>query len=142
MPAHSVSDGWDGVWFTCEFAQRANPPDDDCIMFDDEGFRVEENLFTYLRVKGSEETACRGNKKGQCFHSDTPKISVTKRRIGKIDIGPGWLKVRYLGCSQLYHVKAFDTFYEAIPDEKKCIWANKRQFYVARYKGEVLPYSR
>ena len=141
-PAHAIDEGWDGVWFTCEFAQRTNPPDDGCKMFDDEGFQVAGELFTYLRMKGSEETACRGNKKGQCFRADTPQISVTKRQIGKIDIGPGWLKVRYLGCTQLYHLQKFDAFYEAVPDVDKCIWANKRQFYVARYQGEVLDYNR
>ena len=140
-PAHAAEDGWDGVWFTCEFAQRTTPPDDGCQMFDDEGFHVDGNIFTYLRVKGSEEKACRGNKKGQCFRSSLEQISVTKRRIGKIDIGPGWIRVRYLGCTQLYHLHAFDDFHEAIPDAKKCFWANKRQFYVARYTGTVLPYS-
>lgn len=140
-PAKAVTDGWNGVWFTCEFAQRTRAPDDGCKMFDDEGFRVEEGRFTYLRVKNSEETACRGNKKGQCFKAETPRISVTKRNIGKIDIGPGWIKVRYLGCSQLYHLTEFQDFYEAVPDEKKCFWANKRQFYVARYHGDVVPYN-
>ena len=72
LPAQAVSDGWDGVWFTCEFAQRTNPPDDGCQMFDDEGFQVESGQFSYLRMKGSQETACRGNKKGQCFRADLP----------------------------------------------------------------------
>lgn len=135
---NAVTDGWNGVWFTCEFAQRSRAPDDGCKMFDDEGFQVEDGIFTYLRVKGSEETACRGNKKGQCFKSDVPKITVTTRKIGKIDIGEGWIKVRYLGCTQTYHLSEFADFYEAVPDEKKCFWANKRQFYVARYLGDVV----
>lgn len=137
VPAQAVSDGWDGVWFTCEFAQRTNPPDDGCQMFDDEGFQVESGQFSYLRMKGSQETACRGNKKGQCFRADLSDITVTKRSVGKIDIGPGWIKVRYFGCTQLYHIEKFADFYEAVPDDKKCFWANKRQFYVARYHGNV-----
>jgi len=58
----------EGVWFTCEFATRQGPPDDGCIMFDDEGFAVEDGNITYLRNIASEETACRGNKAGNyCF---------------------------------------------------------------------------
>ena len=30
----------EGVWFTCEFARSQTPPDDGCVMFDDEGFEV------------------------------------------------------------------------------------------------------
>lgn len=136
------ADIWDGVWFTCEFAQRTSAPDDGCVMFDDEGFRVNKGAITYLRMDNSEETACRGNKKGQCFSANLPEISATEKSIGKIEIGPDWITVRYLGCKQLYHFRALGAFYEAIPDAKKCIWANKRQFYFARYLGVVRAQSR
>ena len=39
--------GWGGTWFTCEFARSQTPPDDDCAMFDDEGFRFSNGRFTY-----------------------------------------------------------------------------------------------
>ena len=63
QPAKAMTDGWNGVWFTCEFAQRLRAPDDGCKMFDDEGFQVKDGLFTYLRVKGSEETAAVATKR-------------------------------------------------------------------------------
>ncbi|MGB0465690.1 MAG: hypothetical protein ACPGJG_06820, partial [Candidatus Puniceispirillaceae bacterium] len=49
----------EGVWFTCEFAQRQRPPDDECKMFDDEGFQLAEGRLRYIRMIGSTETACR-----------------------------------------------------------------------------------
>ena len=72
----------EGVWFTCEFATRQGPPDDGCIMFDDEGFAVEDGNITYLRNIASKETACRGNKAGQCFAADKPAITISERKLG------------------------------------------------------------
>lgn len=128
---------WNGVWFTCEFAQSQRAPDDECQMFDDEGFEVRDGAFFYLRMLGSDETACRGNKKGQCFSANLPQISVSSRKIGKIKIGETSLAVRYLGCGQLYHFHDRGAFFEAIPDDKRCLWARDRRFYVARYEGVV-----
>ena len=34
----SRAQGWDGVWFECEFGGRDAPPADDCSMLDDDGF--------------------------------------------------------------------------------------------------------
>ena len=132
-----VNSLWNGIWFTCEFAQRQRAPDDECQMFDDEGFEVKDGVFYYLRMLGSEETACRGNKKGQCFKAELPKISVSQREIGKIQIGETSLVVRYLGCGQLYHFHDRGAYFEAIPDDKRCLWARDRRFYVARYQGKV-----
>lgn len=128
---------WNGVWFTCEFSRRMAPPEDGCQMFDDEGFEVIDGDFFYLRNRGSEETACRGGKAGQCFAASIPQIRVSSRPVGKIEIAEDRLWVRWMGCRQLFHFQPQDGFYAVIPDEKRCFWAKERHFYVARYQGQV-----
>ena len=71
---------WPGFWFVCEFSQRQRAPDDGCKMFDDEGFQLAEGRLRYIRMLGSTETACRGNKKGQCFSANMPKIRISRTR--------------------------------------------------------------
>ena len=71
-------DQWPGFWFVCEFSQRQRAPDDGCKMFDDEGFQLAEGRLRYIRMLGSTETACRSNKKGQCFSASTPKIRISR----------------------------------------------------------------
>ena len=128
---------WNGVWFTCEFSQRTKAPDDGCYMFDNEGFRVKDGIFSYLEMINSLENNCRGNKTGHCFKSDKNNITVKESSIGKIDIQPDHLFVRYLGCKQRFSFKKTTNFFAVIPDEKKCFWASKRHFYVARYNGKL-----
>ena len=70
---------WPGYWFTCEFARSQSPPDDKCEMFDDEGFQLAEGRLRYIRMIGSTETECRGNKKGQCFSSSTINPHLSNR---------------------------------------------------------------
>ena len=67
---------WPGIWFTCEFAQRLRAPHDGCQMFDDEGFQLADGRLSYLRITHSDETACRGGKKGQCFRRDLSLIHI------------------------------------------------------------------
>ena len=128
---------WNGVWFTCEFSQRTRAPDDGCIMFDNEGFRVDDGIFSYLEMTNSTEKNCRGNKMGHCFNRNLDTIIVKETPIGKIDIGPDHLFVSYLGCKQLFSFEQTEDYYAVIPNEKKCFWASKRHFYVARYLGNV-----
>ncbi|MBT5573751.1 MAG: hypothetical protein HOJ97_00045 [Alphaproteobacteria bacterium] len=129
---------WNGIWFTCEFSQRTRAPDDRCKTFDNEGFRVTDGIFTYLEMINSTAENCRGNKKGHCFNSHLPEIIVRENPIGKIDIRSDHLFVRYLGCKQRFSFEKRDGFYAIIPDEKKCFWASKRHFYVARFSGDVI----
>ena len=128
---------WNGVWFTCEFSQRTKAPDDGCYMFDNEGFRVKDGVFSYLEMINSSENNCRGNKTGHCFKSDKRDILVRESPIGKIQIQPDHLFVRYLGCKQRFSFKESTDFFAVIPDQKKCFWASKRHFYVARYSGNL-----
>ena len=128
---------WNGVWFTCEFSNRTKAPDDGCYMFDNEGFRVKDGIFSYLEVINSKENNCRGNKTGHCFKRDAENIIVKETPIGKIDIRTDHLLVRYLGCKQRFSFQKTTNFFAVIPDEKKCFWASKRHFYVARYNGDL-----
>ena len=128
---------WNGVWFTCEFSQRTRAPDDKCKMFDNEGFRVDDGVFSYLEMTNSTEKNCRGNKIGHCFNRNMNAIIVKESPIGKIDIRPDHLFVSYLGCKQLFSFEQTEDYYAIIPDEEKCFWASKRHFYVARYLGNI-----
>ena len=128
---------WSGTWFTCEFAQRQRAPDDGCAMFDDDGFRFSDGRFTYVRITESDETACRGTKAGQCFRRDRPAISITTADRGRLDLGADRIKVRYLFCTQRFYFRNMPDYREIWPDDKRCIWASKRRFYIARYEGDI-----
>ena len=127
----------EGVWFTCEFATGQGPPDDGCIMFDDEGFAVEDGNITYLRNIASEEIACRGNKAGQCFTADKPSITISERKIGAARIEGRQLLVSYLGCTQIFDLLPQADYVSVIPAKDKCVWTRNRHFYVAPYKGKL-----
>ena len=112
--------GWGGTWFTCEFARSQTPPDDECVMFDDEGFRFSDGRFTYVRITESEETACRGEKAGQCFRRDRPAITISTSDRGKLDLGPERIRVKYLFCTQVFHFRDTEHYREIWPDEDRC----------------------
>ncbi len=140
LPAQASEEGLpplEGIWFTCEFATSQTPPDDGCAMFDDEGFSVDGGKITYLRNIASTETACRGNKQGQCFAANTHNITVSERRIGAARI-EGWqLLVSYMGCTQKFDLQPSSDYVSVIPTTDKCIWTRKRHFYVAPFEGKL-----
>ena len=136
LPA-AADDSWGGTWFTCEFARSQTPPDDECAMFDDEGFRFSNGRFTYVRITESDETACRGEKVGQCFRRDRQAITISTSDRGKLDLGPERIRVKYLFCTQTFYFKDTEHYREIWPDEDRCFWARKRHFYIARYDGEI-----
>jgi len=136
--ADDLSTTLEGVWFTCEFTQSQTPPNDDCQTFDDEGFRFSEGTATYLRMLGSEESDCKGGKKGQCFARNSPEISASTRSLGKISYGQDWIDIRYLLCTQRFHTKTSEYFTTLIPDETRCLWAGKRHFYIAPFTGTII----
>ena len=136
-PSAMADDSWGGTWFTCEFARSQTPPDDECAMFDDEGFRFSNGRFTYVRITESDETACRGDKVGQCFRRDRPAITISTSDRGKLDLGPERIRVKYLFCTQTFYFKDTEHYREIWPDEDRCFWARKRHFYIARYDGEI-----
>lgn len=137
IKARASSETLDGVWFTCEFTQSQTPPDDGCVTFDDEGFSFADGKASYLRMNSSEKTDCKGNKKGQCFARDSSDISVSTRSLGKISYGSNWIDIRYLFCTQRFHIEAADAYLTLKPDAKRCPWAGKRHFYIAPFDGTV-----
>ena len=128
----------DGVWFTCEFTQSKTPPTDGCDMFDDEGFEARNGQFTYLRMLGSDETNCKGQKKGQCFPANLPQITVSTKPIGEAWLKDSRLHVTWYGCTQDYTLTQDTGFVSVKPDGKDCFWSRERHFYVAPYTGQVI----
>jgi len=130
-------DEWPGFWFTCEFANRQRAPDDGCKMFDDEGFQLADGRLRYIRITESDETACRGNKQGQCFRADRPAVSITRSDRGRLTLGKQQFEVDFFGCNQIYYFADRRDYREIWPDQKRCFWASKRRFYIAPYRGKV-----
>ena len=126
---------WPGIWFICEFAQRQRAPDDACQMFDDEGFQLADGRLSYLRITQSDETACRGDKKGQCFRRDRPEITITKTNRGKLTLRENQFDVKFLGCTQTFYFADTEHYREMWPDDERCFWASKRRFYIAPFDG-------
>ena len=127
----------DGIWFTCEFTQSKTPPTDGCEMFDDEGFEARDGQISYLRMLGSQETGCKGQKKGQCFPASLPQITVSTKPIGAAQLKDGLLYVTWYGCTQDYTLTQETGFVSVKPDGKDCFWTRERHFYVAPYTGQV-----
>ena len=126
---------WPGIWFICEFAQRQRAPDDACQMFDDEGFQLADGRLSYLRITQSDETACRGNKKGQCFRRDRANITITKTDRGRLNLRENQFDVKFLGCTQRFYFADTEHYREMWPDDDRCFWASKRRFYIAPFDG-------
>ena len=126
---------WPGIWFICEFAQSQRAPDDACQMFDDEGFQLADGRLSYLRITQSDETACRGDKMGQCFRRDRPEITITKTNRGKLTLRENQFDVKFLGCTQTFYFADTEHYREMWPDDERCFWASKRRFYIAPFDG-------
>ena len=127
---------WPGIWFTCEFAQRQRAPDDGCQMFDDEGFKLADGRLSYIRITHSDETACRGGKKGQCFRRDRANITITKTDRGRLTLRKNQFDVKFLGCTQTFYFADTANYREMWPDDDRCFWASKRRFYIAPFDGK------
>jgi hypothetical protein len=128
----------DGIWFACEFTQSKTPPTDGCDMFDDEGFEAKDSQLSYVRMIGSVEANCKGQKQGQCFPADLPQITVQTKPIGDAWMVSDRLYVKWYGCIQDYHFSQGNSFITVKPEGKDCFWSRERHFYVAPYKGQVL----
>ena len=106
-----------------------------CLMM--RGFNLPKGRLRYIRMLGSTETACRSNKKGQCFSANMPEIRISRTDRGELSLGDKQFKVRYFGCTQIYYFTDTPTYREIWPDKKRCFWASKRRFYIAPYQGNV-----
>ena len=113
---------WRGMarfWFTCEFAQRQRPPDDECRMFDDEGFQLAEGRLRYIRMIGSTEVACRSNKKVNVFL--TLRQSALAHRRGKLTLAKISSRCVIL-AAQVFYFDDKPKYREIWPDKKRCFW--------------------
>lgn len=137
--AHAESQAWDGLWFECEFASRQAPPADNCAMLDDDGFLFSAGRVTYMKVIDStEKDDCKKQRQGQCFQATAPKITITEQRNGKAKFTNTTIGLRFLGCTQIFHMTAMGDFVEAKPDDDRCYWAGEKHFYLRQYQGEVV----
>ena len=127
----------DGIWFICEYSVSNNPPNDNCEMLDNDGFLVEKGLISHLKIKNSQQEGCRGNRKGHCFKNGIPGLKAKKRKIGEFLIGSNWVEVDYLSCKQRFWFKENKNFWHGWPDDKKCFWTRKKEFFVKRYNGKL-----
>ena len=128
----------DGIWFICEYSVSNNPPEDNCEMLDNDGFLVEKELISHLKIKNSKEKGCRGNRTGHCFKNNTSGLKAKKRKIGEFVIGSNWVEVDYLSCKQKFWFKETENYWHGWPDDKRCFWTRKKEFFVQRYKGELV----
>lgn len=136
--AQAEVSAWDGLWFECEFSGKQAPPQDDCAMLDDDGFLFEDGRVTYMKVIDSiEGDVCKKQRAGQCFRASKSQITVRPSRTGKAEYTQTTIGMRFLGCTQIFHMKQIKDFYEAQPDDKRCIWAGKKYFYLRKYDGIV-----
>ena len=128
-----------GKWFECEFSISGTLPLDNCEMLDDDGFLVEENNLFHLKIIGSKELNCRSNRKGHCFKFSLREIKVKKSKIGKIESSFNNIKVKYMGCSQIYWIKQInEKFWKIFPEKNKCYWTRDKNYYVRRWEGNLL----
>ena len=140
---------WEGAWFECEHAARTAPPEDGCAMLDDDGILFRDGGVSHVKVADSKEAkGCRKQQAGQCFPAGEPRVSVLVDPTGSQETLSTWflrkaefkretLELRFLGCTQVYHVAGMDGFLEARPDDDRCFWAQKKRFYLRRYGGEI-----
>lgn len=136
--ANADTTAWDGLWFECEFSGRQAPPGDDCVMMDDDGFFFKDGRVTYMKVIDSTEgDACKKQRAGQCFRADKPEITVQPSRKGEAEFTANTIGMRFLACTQIFHMTPVKTFFEARPDEDRCIWAGEKYFYLRKYDGKI-----
>ena len=134
----SISLELSGAWFECEFSGKTTAPSDNCEMLDNDGFIFSNNEATHVRVIESKEKKCKKNKIGQCFLYSEKIIKIKKGRKDIIKFINNKLNLNFLGCTQTYHLKNFENYTSASPDNKKCFWAGKKIFYLKKYHGKML----
>ena len=54
-----VSKSLEGYWFQCEYSGKNTPPDDDCKMLDNDGFKFEKNNLIHTKNIESLEENCK-----------------------------------------------------------------------------------
>ena len=127
-----------GHWFECEFSNKITPPTDDCEMLDDDGFEFKNNYLIHIKNIASSEKKCKKNKIGQCFKSDVESIIIEQGRKDKVKFENSYLILSFLGCNQYYKLINKKKFVQAIPNKKKCFWSSEKNFFLKRFKGNIV----
>ena len=127
----------EGNWFSCEFAHSQVPPEDDCKMFDDDGFSVSLGQIHHIKVTNSRETGCRHERYGQCFERTREGIVVSKDPVGTIRATMGGFAIKYWGCTQEYTMDERGKYFEIAPTGRRCLWTREKRYFVARYRGQL-----
>jgi len=127
----------EGNWFSCEFAHSQIPPEDDCNMFDDDGFDVSGGEIFHIKVVNSTETGCRHQRKGQCFKRSSQRIVVNRDSVGTIRATSKGFAIKYWGCTQEYTMGQRGKFFEVAPTGKRCLWTREKKYFIARYQGNL-----
>ena len=135
--AETKNQNLDGVWFICELSVSNLPPEDNCEMLDNDGFLVKESKISHLKIKNSKEENCRGGRKGHCFLSNTKGLKAKIRKIGDFKIGPNWVEVDYLSCTQRFWFTEFKSYWHGWPDNERCFWTRKKEFFIKRYSNMI-----
>ena len=127
----------DGVWFACEFAHSRIAPDDDCRMLDDDGFMIAGQKINHIKVRDSQETACRQNRKGNCFRRDQAQVTVESDSAGTFRPTADGFQIKYWGCSQDYKLEQRGGYYQITPVDGLCYWTSDKSYFLARYTGDL-----
>jgi len=127
----------DGLWFSCEFAHRNAPPDDNCQILDDDGFLIKGGDIAYVKVKNGDPAGCKKNRAGQCFDRSRMSLQATTIGIGEVIPTKDGGIVSYFWCDQAYTVTTLPTHAEVRPTGERCLWTSDKTYYVARWQGKI-----
>ncbi|MBC8267878.1 MAG: hypothetical protein H8E36_03930 [Rhodospirillaceae bacterium] len=127
----------EGNWFSCEFAHSQIPPNDGCLMLDDDGFMVSNGQIDHVKVIDSREQGCRHQRLGQCFERNRDKVVVSRDNLGPIRATAEGFAITYWGCTQDYRMVPRAGYFEITPTSSKCLWTRDKRYFVYRYRGKL-----
>ena len=131
------SDLSNGTWFVCEFAHSQIPPEDNCIMLDDDGFQIINGIVYRVKIKNSIETTCRHNRVGNCFFRHQAGLFAERSELGPIKLSDNKIHLTLLGCTQEYSIIKHSNYSEIIPDSEICWWASRKHYFISQYIGKI-----
>jgi hypothetical protein len=126
-----------GIWFTCEFAHSQIPPEDDCAMFDDDGFQIIDGIVYRIKINNSTETGCRNNRTGNCFLRNQPGLIAEQFEIGPIKLFENKIYLTRLGCTQEYAIIEHSNYKEIAPSSELCWWTPPKHYFISRYISKI-----
>jgi hypothetical protein len=127
----------EGNWFSCEFAHSQIPPNDGCMMLDDDGFMVSNGQIDHVKVIDSREQGCRHQRLGQCFERNRDKVVVSRDNLGPIRATAEGFAITYWGCTQDYRMVRRGGYFEITPISNHCLWTKDKRYFVYRYRGKL-----